>query len=451
MIENRILKSLFKSKALIALFLCMFLSGCGGWGKIQDLSTAELYEQQKECWTCQMFINVFRAFGGVQDKSGGVYGKGETGLIEGVFTETYKSAQNLLLICFALWLLFVTGKLLVSPSELPQYLSKLLKKTLFVIVGVIILSKPEGIHTITTYVIYPIFTMFIELAVQIVDSGAGIFGEGGNVTCTVTDLTTGKTTGTTLLGTWEFTGKFNDFFQPLKCFLELIHKRSGVGQVQAWRMIDNNEFGFGNLLIGYTMLGMFFFMDIILALSIVDSIFTIGVVMVLIPLLIVAWIFEISRGYVKPAFAAFLGACSQCAVVSIFVSYTTATFKQFMDNTDKKSVITSIGELEYDLYPVLEQGVALQEDGPVWSIMFMMLVTFLGMSKMSGMLGNIIGSKTNMFASVFKQTVAVSFAVGTALVFGVAKGGKYLATKGAKTAAEQTQQIAKAGEEQSVT
>lgn len=413
---KRLLKSLLKMKAVVA-FLCLFLSGCGSWIDMPDISTEELYNRQKSCWTCEMFVNVFRVFGG-ESAAGGVEG-GREGLITGTFKATFKGAQNLLLLAFAFWLLAKVIKLILSPGEMSGFLSELLKKSLFVIIGYAALSAPDKIHTLAGYIVYPIFGVFIDLAVSVLESG--VAGEGG-LSCSVS------------MESWQFTFHFNDFYAPLRCFLELVHSKIGNSMNLAARVMWNKDFGMGAFFIGLFMYAIFWLMDIILALSIIDSIFSIGIIMILMPLFIVAWIFEISRGYTKQAFKTVIGASSQCAVVSIFTAYTVSAFSTFTQETNRA---ITLGDVEKNVTPLIEQTIAIQESGPGWMALVMCLFTFAGIGKINGLLGNIIGTSSSMFASVFRQMMAIGAVVGYAAAKTALSGGM-LAVSAAKDVGKRT-------------
>lgn len=410
------MKKRFKrlSAVFAIILLCLGVSGCGDWISNPQVNAVQLENQLRNCWTCAMFDNLFQAFGGYESNNAD-----DEGLIARTYKNTARGARNLLLIGFALWMALKVMHLMVSPGDLPGFLSQLLKKLLFVFIGTVILSAPETINLLARYVVFPIFSLFVGIAVSVLETLESQ-GEGG-LAC----LTSAQT--------WEMGDSFNQFKDPLRCFLQMVSGKLALIGVQAQKLKNVQDYGIGGYLCGWIAWIFYLLVDAVLALSILDSIFTFGIVMMLAPLLLVSWIFEITRKYTKAAFNMLVGAASQCAVVSIFVSFSVLAFDSFLKATDR--VVTAVG-IEENTTNIALEAVTFKEDGWMWIFMAMVLFLFLGLFKLNEMVGGIIGSKSSMFTSVVKQMVTIAGVAGLTVVTMGSAGVKYAATKGGKQLAK---------------
>ena len=144
---------------LIAAVLILWLLGGSG----NCLDAAQYYKNEIEnCWSCNLYNVVFNAINGVATKA---------------YDGLHNACLGLLAVCLALWILFFTGRYLFSFAERrpEEYLTKLLQMFFKTTVVAALLSFSAS--TFSTYIVSPVVTTATEYGIAVMEGFYSIRGE----------------------------------------------------------------------------------------------------------------------------------------------------------------------------------------------------------------------------------------------------------------------------------
>ena len=285
---------------------------------------AKLFKATEEnCWPCQMYMQAFRAIDGVLDNS-----------LEPI-------SQNALIILklgLIFWLLFKIGSLFFSfampdiKKELPAFLSVFFKAGLVAI----FLHNPSYIYDFFgTVIIQPFGKGFLSLSDSILEStselgidfdyNSDISGIWDNFWNWIKKIA-GISTGTSSSVSMDLTSKM--FGGLAKSVMETVFKIyhalwSGVGLgFQLWTMK-----GWSAFIAGFILIFGMFSLVIKMPLSFVDAFVRIGLILILIPLLMVGWVFSFPKDIVKKLFHNVLAGFFDILFACIYITFLISLFR----------------------------------------------------------------------------------------------------------------------------
>lgn len=399
------------------------------------------------CWACGMFEAAFKA---------------GSMLMGAVYREVADDALTLLGAGMLVWMVFFIGKQLISPTEIDP----------------IDLWKQVGIRCA-----WAIFAAAF-LGMTVVGTGGGGGGGGGlpvndpNWEVAIFEYTLEPIVLVSVgLGEAVLNSAADLSAARQPCSYDLSATppppqvmSPGVGDAVKCLINDMSRFVSGGLIVGYTLVelscqdcwlpdfGMLFaglFLVIIFGIILVvfplyllDSIIRIGIMGVLAPVLVVAWVFESTRQYVKQAFQMVIHAGFTLVIMCVILALSGTVVIQTISNGEGLGASIGVSTPEEAADPnqvaqrVQSRADVIEEDFNLTGTEFLELValgviTVYMVGKAEGLAGQFAQIAAGTGGTMQAASLAKSVAVTAALA--AATGGKYLALKAAGGAAAMAQ------------
>ncbi len=299
---------LLKSKKLILIgvFLCVLflLSGCKG---SIEFAQSAWSPSVKNCWPCILYKAVFDQVGV---------------LTVATYHASCRAALMLMAAGWLFWISFKTIKMFASMQEpnLKQFWADILA-TLFkmLVVGSIILF-PDKVIVVLGLIMTPIMSAFVELSRLVLYADPNIqeiFQQPGNYVSMG-----GESVAEYPLFSAELASKIQDLIYRVYIML-----RTGMYLgFFLWEELTIISF----LLGGYIIIS-FFFLMIVFPFSMVEIFIKLGVVIVLFPFILVAWVFPETKQVVGKAWQIFIGSMINLLLVCTFVGFMMIVLATFVD------------------------------------------------------------------------------------------------------------------------
>ena len=317
---------MIKRIQLWGVFLFLFLlGGC----KTVIPYNAELFRaNENNCWPCKMYLQAFKAV---------------DSLLEGALTSISENSLAILKLGLIFWLLFKITTLLVSFS-MPDMKKEMANfATMFFKAGLvaIFLNNPDFIYDFFGgIVIQPLGKIFLYLSDTVISSPSamGIDFDNynnafGNMINTISDWVRG------LLG-FGGAGSASEMAENLnsrmfgglaESVMRIVFKIynalwAGVGLgFQLWQ-----QKGWSATIAGLFLIAGMYWLVLVMPLTFVDAFVRIGLVLILLPLLMVGWVFSFpSKDLVKKVFHMVLAGFFDILFACIYVTFLVSLFRVY--------------------------------------------------------------------------------------------------------------------------
>ncbi len=304
-------------KLLGILFVLLLLTGCEGYVPYNP----ELFRANREnCWACQMYMQAFRAIDAVLDAS----------------LETIAS-NSLIVLEFGLlfWLLFKVVSLLISFSEPNMKKEFASFATIMFKAGVValFLNNPSYIYDFFgKVVIQPFGEGFLSLSKTVLETPTdmGIDTTPFDVTSYLENLPDFfknmfkiKTSSTSVSTSKMFGGLAVAVYEIVFRIYAALWNCVGLG-FQLW-----NLKGLSASIAGIILVTGMFWLVVMMPLSFVDAFVRIGLMLMLLPLLMVGWVFSYPKGIVKKLFHNLLAGFFDILFTCIYISFLISMFRVY--------------------------------------------------------------------------------------------------------------------------
>ena len=285
-----------KNLILFGVFCCLIflLSGCSTSFEIKpDQWTSNV----KNCWPCTLYKAVFDSMGRLTVQTYGM---------------ACRSALMLLAAGWLFWIAFKTMKMLFSLKQpnFKQFWVDILTVLFKMIVAAAIIASPDAVIYTLNIILTPIMTAFIELSRVVIYADPNI-------------QSIFKMPENFIDMGGEVTSDYPLFSQSLGLQIQDLIYRVFVmlkgGMYLALYLFK--QFSFMSVILSIFLAWTFFVLMILFPFSLVEVFFKMGVIIILSPFIVVAWVFPATKGMVGKAWQIVIGGMIQVLITCTFVAF----------------------------------------------------------------------------------------------------------------------------------
>lgn len=338
---------------LLVLSIAFTLSGCSQEGALDTEKTdEELAAEHRTCWQDKVLVLLYDTMG---KAAMGTYSK----LTEGAFA--------LMMVAFAVWLAFTLLAYISSIKEESsgELWNQILAKFVVCFACGTLASSTDGLLWVLNMILFPIYNAFLEFGGAVLTASSGVaengkqtiqvFGEtieaGRSIVCKPEGVATASLDGFP-------TGPRN----MMSCLICAVNERLTLGNKLAFEVMRME--GFMVTVIGLIILVTFTIIKVSFVFYLVDTIFRFAMIIVLLPLLIMAYAFPFTKKWVKQGMSTVLNSGAFMMVIAILIAMAImAVFKVIQNNPE---TFNPQGE---------EQKAAFKELNP--AVLSLLLIAFL--------------------------------------------------------------------------
>ena len=277
----------------------LFLSSCGMDVEVDIVKAQEDMNSTKSCWTCQLFTIVFNTGASIATNA---------------FDSIKNLAWGLLAVGLVIYLCLRTLSLFLSMRlpDLPDYwISITTKLGKGGLVSIFLLSSSHMWELINT-IIAPIITVFVRLSFMILNLNFP------------TRVATSTTVGSTFISGPGLPAEIGAQLE------DLVYRSTvalNIGRALGLRMMMLSDFtGF---IISLIIIGIFFMLLLFFPMYLIDALVRIIFVIILFPILLVAWVFSVTEKYFKTAWNMLIGGLAQLFISCVFIALLVSTIEAF--------------------------------------------------------------------------------------------------------------------------
>lgn len=324
-------KLLILIPAVLLLFAC---SGVEGNNSAVDETLEDNAAQEvkhRECWQAAVV-------GAIYDTT--------SHITMGMYSHMTQGAMALMMVAFAVWLSFRIMKHVSSfTEESPaEVWTEVMKKFFLCFVCGLLATSSTGVIWVLNSVIFPIYNAFLELGSEMLRHFSDSAGGGSDnmqwngrmlfisftgeveanykVACTVSNMDPATPEG------FPTAPK-----QMMECMVCAVNERLNFGFKLGWVIITQP--GFMALICGLIMILLFSFIKIGFVFYLVDSIFRFAMMVLIMPILIMAYAFKPTRGWTATGFKTILNSAAFMMCIAIVILMALAAVQQILvDNRE---------------------------------------------------------------------------------------------------------------------
>lgn len=395
MLKNVDIKKILKIVLMITAVLFM-LTACGDDSANEGTTKTpeQLSEEQRECWQKDVLNLLYDTMGSVA---------------MGMYAKTTEGAMSFMVVAFAIWFVFRLMKFLssIEAENSGQVWNEVFKQFLICLICGLLASSTTGVLYVLNMFIFPIFNAFLEFGgailnvanVETTNANFTFFGEPYAPESPVMCVPAGQT-GASLEGFPESSRNM------MSCMICALSDRLSIGFMLSFQVMATP--GIMPVIIGFLILCCFTFIKLGFVFYLVDTIFKFTMMVVLLPLLIMAYAFKMTQKWTKEGIKIMFTAAAFMMALSIMVTMTLLAVITVLQNKE----IFGDGD-----------DAVFREFGP--PIFCLLMIAFLIVSSVSvaaQLSSSIAGSKPDMkfqkkLGGIAKMVVGwLTGGVGTALM-----------------------------------
>ena len=403
---------------MLALALVFTLSGCSEGEALQsDKSDDEMANEHLDCWQKEILTLLYDTMGTVS---------------MGMYTKITDGAFSLMMVAFSIWfairLLKFVSSVKDAAGESAEMWNEVLQKFLLCFVCGYLATSVEGLLWILNMVIFPIYNAFLEFGSHIL-SATSETNASGQQTVTVfgQTITAGKSIVCNAEGARNasMTGFPEAPRNMMNCMICAVNERLTLGNALAYHVLKMK--GFMVTVVGLLILACFTMIKLGFVFYLVDTIFRFTMMIVLLPILIMSYAFDKTRGWTSTGFKTIMNSAAFMMVIAILIAMALLAVIQILQ--DNQAIFNPQGEA---------QEAAFKEFNP--AVMSLLLVAFL--------IKNTLSVAQKMVSSIIGDNAEAKFQKKLkALVGMIAKGVLAWLTAGASKGVEAVQRIQKVKEQ----
>ena len=419
-------------RTVLIVLSCVLITACDPPKEKNPKTSAQIMQEAKaDCWQCNLFTMVYNAGGQTAAQ---------------VYNNTVSGAASLVMLGFGIWMLIELMKHLSSVKfeEPAEFWKKILHKLFVCFVCSVMVSSPSNVLWVVNSIVTPVFVGFIEFADAIMTGGGGC----------------------SLSGSSSEVGAGNVFpsgpGSALECLVGELHGKLCIGKALGHRLIMDEDSEFDARLAGIVIIVVFAIIDLVFPFYLIDSIIRLGLTLSLVPLFVMAFAFESTRGFTKKGFSLLVNSGMTMAMMCVVVTLMADTITKFIGETfpfvlDPGAIdaggdqlqefagtglgfvtLIALGFLTFSAAtsaPSIASSLAGAGAGLDGIMSTMVKAAGLLMQAMGGPLGNAMKT-TEKFAKRAKRAGKVAASTAKGAAGGAAKGAAKGGAKGAKVGAK---------------
>ena len=340
----RFWKLLFIIPAVLLLFACSGVNDVTS-ATDQTVDANEEEVRQRECWQAAVV-------GAIYDTT--------SHITMGMYSHLTQGAMALMMVAFALWLAFRMLKHVSSfTEESPgEVWTEVLKKFFVCFVCGWLATSTTGVIWVLNSIVFPIYNAFLDLGSTMLghfaSEGAGSQGAPLFYFPFIGEVDIKYTAACKVSNMDPATPE--SFPQAprlmMECLVCAVNERLNFGYKLGWVIITQP--GFMALICGLIMMLLFTFIKIGFVFYLVDSVFRFAMMILLMPILIMAYAFKPTRKWTTTGFATILNSAAFLMCIAIVILITLAAIQQILiDNKDIFENKTALSELADFSKPLL--------------------------------------------------------------------------------------------------
>lgn len=296
---------------MIALSVTFTLSGCSTEGAHSSpKSDKQLAEEQRQCWQDKVLSLLYDTMGKVA---------------MGTYKKITNGALSLMMVAFSLWFVFRLLKFVSSvkdaAGESAEMWNEVLQKFLICFVCGLLASSTDGLLWILNMVIFPIYNAFLEYGGRVLEASSkndifgnqviNIFGEeikaGKNIMCKPEGMVSASLEG------------FPEAPRSMmNCMICAVNERLTLGNALAYKVMRME--GFMITVMGLLILATFTMVKLGFVFYLVDTIFRFTMMVVILPILIMAYAFEQTREWTTTGLKSIFNSAAFMMVIAILIA-----------------------------------------------------------------------------------------------------------------------------------
>lgn len=301
----------FIAMLMIGLSVAFTLSGCSTEGANQSTKDdSELANEQRQCWQDKVLSLLYDTMGKVA---------------MGTYKKITDGALSMMMVAFSLWFVFRLMKFVSSvkdaSGENAEMWNEVLQKFLICFVCGLLASSTDGLLWILNMVIFPIYNAFLEYGGRVLEASSKndifgnqtieIFGEkitaGQNIICRPEGMTSASLDG------------FPEAPRSMmNCMICAVNERLTLGNALAYKVMRMD--GFMITVMGLLILATFTMVKLGFVFYLVDTIFRFTMMVVILPILIMAYAFEQTRDWTTTGMKSIFNSAAFMMVIAILIA-----------------------------------------------------------------------------------------------------------------------------------
>ncbi len=316
----------FLGMLMLAFSVVFTLSGCSEDGaNASNKSESELAEEHRTCWQDKVLTLLYDTMGVVAMTS---------------YEKLTQGALSFMMVAFALWFSFRLMKFISSPKdasgENAEMWNEVLQKLLLCFVCGLLASSTDGLLYTLNMIVFPIYNAFLEFGGKVLEASSAVDANGNQVIEVFGEkITAGKSIVCTLTG--KSSASLEGFPEGprdmMNCLICAVNERLTLGNALAFKVMQQS--GFMVVVVGLLILVSFTIVKLGFVFYLVDTIFRFTIIIVILPILIMAYAFEQTRDWTKKGFEVILNSAAFMMVIAILIAMALLTVMQILqDNPD---------------------------------------------------------------------------------------------------------------------
>ena len=392
----------FLGMALLLIAVAFTLSGCSKEGAMpEDQDEKSLAEEHRQCWQKEVLSLLYDTMGKVA---------------MGMYSKITQGALSFMMVAFAVWFAFRLLKFVSSfkdaSGEHLEMWNEVLQKLLLCFICGYLASSTEGLLWILNMVIFPVYNAFLEFGSKILEASSIPDAQGNNTITVFGETITGgkniicRSDG---IATASLTGFPESPRNLMECMICSVNERLTLGNYLAFRVMKME--GFMATIVGLLILVCFTIIKLGFVFYLVDTIFKFTIMVVILPLLIMAYAFQQTRNWTNKGVVSIFTSAAFMMVIALLIAMALLAVTQILQ--DNPETFNPQGE---------EQEAAFKELNP--AVMGLLLLAFLIKNTLSvaqKMVSAIIGESVK--ANFQKKLEALVMGLGKAVLAWLTAGG----------------------------
>lgn len=312
---------------LLAFCVCFFLTACSGedvtpqdktpLGSAEGTTAEEIASNQSDCWQSSLLKEIY-------DQSGKIS--------LSLYSQITDGAMTLMLTGFAVWMALRLIKHLGAFQEdnMQETWNEIFKQLFMCFVCGLIAGSATNVIWILNHVIFPIYYAFLEFGAEVLNTAVAgddaqkafwFLGQqtefSQNIRCAAGELNLSDTAAA-----------FPDAPQQLmSCLACSINERLGMGMSQILDALWDR--GFMAFFIGLFIYIVIWFVKIAFIFYLVDNLFRFTIMVALLPILIMGFAFNVTRGWMKKGFYTIINSAAYMMMIAFVISVCLLALQSF--------------------------------------------------------------------------------------------------------------------------